>query len=161
MAEYSLFFYPSTGARKRALSQPMVAAKDVDCCDRYFVARAHGLVMTITTEQQIPVLFSKIDDHSISWGGLVQLDWTPSARTQHMNPKKTGRATTNQRPRTESSWQGEFRSTWTIFVWSSFTFFFQNNFQITSKKKSSSRIGIASSNTCLRRSQVLLRCVCV
>ena len=47
----------------------------------------------------------------------IKLDWTPSRLTRKINSSKNQkRATTNSRPRTESSWRGKSISTWYILL---------------------------------------------
>ena len=63
------------------------------------------------------------------------LDWTSSRRTRKVNSQKIIRAATISRPPLESSWQGEIRLEWSIFVKFIFDLFFQNIFPNNAQTK--------------------------
>ena len=76
----------------------------------------------------------------------VQLDRSPSRRTQGNICQGTARAMTNPRLRTRNSWQGEFRSVRYSFEPPILTFF-KTTFKIMFRHK------------CTRQIRILLRCL--
>ena len=50
------------------------------------------------------------------YSSLIQLDCRSARRTQKIIYQRIRRATTLSRPQLESSWRGESKSSWTIFV---------------------------------------------
>ena len=65
----------------------------------------------------------------------IQLDCSPSTRTQKSISRQTERATTNPRPRTGISWKGEPRSAGYLLCVVHFDLFFQNNFPNNTRTK--------------------------
>ena len=74
--------------------------------------------------------------------------------------QRTRRATINPRPPMNTAWQGESRSSGYVFLWSFFDLlFFKTSQTMAQTKMHRKKIGFASSNTLVLRSQVLLRCL--
>ena len=97
---------------------------------------------------------------NFGWFTYIQLKCLSSTSTRKINSRKNGKTTLNLRPSLESFRRGESKSAWSIYfcVIHFWPLIFWNTWKQGPNKNSQSRIGFASSNTRLPRSQILLRC---